>query len=377
MHLSCTEKEYISSNSKTFIIDISDTKDILYSQLFDTCYIIPLESSDDALIGDISKVILNNNNIIIFDNFKTKSVFIYDLYGKLKNVIHNEGEGPSEYIAPMVLSVSESGEKVYIMDSMGGKQVTYNLDGKFINQIKLFPEIRYVDLLVKDESFYTANLTEVRQKYINKYDKNFNLIDKIEVSFNDDIWLENGIKPGYFYNKFDGSGFYYKGFRTNRILNIENDSIIEDINFKFPDNSFTFNTDVPIELSKFHEILNRNNHYVVGEQIIDSKSIMFIDIMKGSDISMAIYDKIKQKVQLVDYLVNDMDGVISEFTGMPVRLSNANYFITMVYPRFFNSKLNKGHIDGLYKEILQNITLKDTDNPILFIYPIKENIDDL
>jgi hypothetical protein len=83
MRLSCTEKDYISSNSKTFVIAISDPKDIMYSQLFDTCYIIPLESSDDALIGEVRKVILNDNNIIVFDNIKAKDVFIYDWYGNL------------------------------------------------------------------------------------------------------------------------------------------------------------------------------------------------------------------------------------------------------------------------------------------------------
>jgi hypothetical protein len=43
------------------------------------------------------------------------------------------------------------------MDSMGGKQVRYNMDGSFIDGIRLLPETRYFDLIVKGNNFYAAN----------------------------------------------------------------------------------------------------------------------------------------------------------------------------------------------------------------------------
>jgi hypothetical protein len=72
-------------------------KDYKLSDIVDSIQIIPLETSDSCLIGDCSKVLVDNQNIYISDKI-SKSLFVFGLNGKLKYNIKNIGKGPTEYL---------------------------------------------------------------------------------------------------------------------------------------------------------------------------------------------------------------------------------------------------------------------------------------
>ena len=74
----CTDSHHSAENTTVVEIDVNNRKDYDFSYFFDTCYIVPLQTTDAALIGDVSKVILKDENIFILDSRKSKSIFIYD-----------------------------------------------------------------------------------------------------------------------------------------------------------------------------------------------------------------------------------------------------------------------------------------------------------
>ncbi len=71
--------------------------DYKLSDIVDSIQIIPLETSDTCLIGDCTKVLVDNQNIYVSDRF-SRSLFVFDLNGKLKYSIKNIGKGPTEYL---------------------------------------------------------------------------------------------------------------------------------------------------------------------------------------------------------------------------------------------------------------------------------------
>lgn len=74
---------------------ISDAMD--YSSLVeDSVIMFPLETTDDCLIGEVTKLICQNNLIYIADN-TSKSIFVFDMSGKLQTRVHAVGNGPGEY----------------------------------------------------------------------------------------------------------------------------------------------------------------------------------------------------------------------------------------------------------------------------------------
>lgn len=67
------------------------------SDIVDSIRIIPLETSDACLIGNYSKVLVDNQCIYVQDQV-TKSLLIFNLNGKLKYNLKHVGKGPNEYL---------------------------------------------------------------------------------------------------------------------------------------------------------------------------------------------------------------------------------------------------------------------------------------
>lgn len=98
---SCTggnKKEQLNTDVKTIKIDWNNISDAMdYSPMVeDSVLMFPLETTDDCLIGEVTKLIYQNNLIYIADN-TSRSIFVFDMSGKLKTKIHANGNGPGEY----------------------------------------------------------------------------------------------------------------------------------------------------------------------------------------------------------------------------------------------------------------------------------------
>lgn len=133
----CTpaEKNTSSMNPETITINWNDIKERLdYSYLVeDSTQIIPLDCpTDDDVIGEITNLIYENDLLYIADNL-SKSVFVFDLSGKLLTRIHAYGGGPGEYIN--ITDITVHGTDILVYDSYARKVFFYNEKGKFLREI--------------------------------------------------------------------------------------------------------------------------------------------------------------------------------------------------------------------------------------------------
>lgn len=133
----CTpnEKNISLTNLETITVNWNDIKERLDFSLFveDSVQIIKLESlTDDDIIGEITNLIYENNLLYIADNL-SKSVFVFDLTGKLLTKIHKYGGGPGEYVN--ITDITVYGTNILIFDSYAQKVFFYNENGKFLKDI--------------------------------------------------------------------------------------------------------------------------------------------------------------------------------------------------------------------------------------------------
>lgn len=363
----CMDSHQSVDNTTVIEIDVNNSKDYDFSYFFDTCYIVPLQTTDAALIGDVSKVIVKDENIFILDSRKSKSVFIYDWKGQLKNRISNLGEGPGQYLSPSIMSIPESDSLIYITDFLAQKRHSYTFDGAFKESIKLHPSTMYTDLIQSNGLFYTAggdNGGKAKAVYV--WDSDFNLLKKINMSLKDDIWIRNGIKKNYFYEKSDGKGVLYKGHRTNSIITIENDSITHVMRVNLSSGSFQYDPDTPIPLVELSKRVSQSESYIVGDGVLDAHRHLFVDIVKGENLLTAVYHKGTGEAHLLGKLVNDMNGVVLSLTG--ISSNTANYFILPLFPDQFRDVIKHKKISSPYDPMLDAMQLDDADNPVLFIF---------
>lgn len=67
------------------------------SMVEDSVLVIPLETRDDCLIGEMTKMVYQNNLIYVSDNV-SKAIYVFDETGKLVTKLRAVGNGPGEYL---------------------------------------------------------------------------------------------------------------------------------------------------------------------------------------------------------------------------------------------------------------------------------------
>ena len=128
--------------------------------IFEKIEIIPLETTDNSLIGGEGVGIIDfyNNHYYIL-NGSTQSFFCFDEHGKFVRKIGNRGLGPQEYnyITDFIIN-----NNVVELLSPWGFLYVYNLSGRFLNKTSL-PMIvdNYQTSLIQDDSIRIFNYQDI------------------------------------------------------------------------------------------------------------------------------------------------------------------------------------------------------------------------
>jgi hypothetical protein len=114
-------------------IDVSRDNKITPEALIDIFELVPLETSDDVLIGQVNKLIVTDDRIIVADTQGGKEpARLFDRSGKYISNIGNIGRSPEEYLIVSHITVLPDGKTIAIYDEMGNKVLFYDTDGHFI-----------------------------------------------------------------------------------------------------------------------------------------------------------------------------------------------------------------------------------------------------
>jgi hypothetical protein len=177
-------EEGVDHKARTIRIDLSkslETKSL--QDITSSISLVRLEESDDDPIGVIDQLLITNTNIYILDRQRSKSLFIYDREGNLKNIIHKVGTGPGEFIRPDFFDIQKSTGNIIILDGNQRKLLAYSKNGDFISDVPA-PTETYIS------GFVTANnntlfldkgneISEISNKYIRVVDSQGKIITEL------------------------------------------------------------------------------------------------------------------------------------------------------------------------------------------------------
>lgn len=137
--IGCERK--LQQEKKDFIFipknKITTIEELTYndSRFIDSCVFIPLETSDAALIGNITQIEVCNDRYYILDE-KTEKLKVFDYKGKFLFDIGKKGQGSGEYLSINSFFVNAKENKVGIFDPSRLAVHEYNLEGKFLQTVK-------------------------------------------------------------------------------------------------------------------------------------------------------------------------------------------------------------------------------------------------
>lgn len=116
-------------------INISEVEQGSLFDYIDSIDVIPLQTKDNCLIGNISQIQFVGSKIFVVDKYRSNKVFVFDLKGNFLYTIGNQGKAYGEYIIIGDVNITEN--YVDFIDSGQWKVVRYNMSGELIKEISL------------------------------------------------------------------------------------------------------------------------------------------------------------------------------------------------------------------------------------------------
>ncbi len=193
--------------------------------------LLPLETSDSVLIGEISKIVCTQKYYFIADNKYSKKIFVFDKHGKYLYSIGKIGQGPGEHLNLADFIVDEDKNIVYILDRESSKLFIYNLtNGDFIRNIKLkFWSNNFAQITPELFVFWSLtpnpklNAPLIYYNILNGQTKTYLKYDEYDTS----IFSR--------YNIINSDKILYSSFLRDEVYSITKDGVTPYIKFDFGD----------------------------------------------------------------------------------------------------------------------------------------------
>ena len=182
-------KKYSTEN--LYVIDISKNypkKEIRLQHIADIEY-IPLETTDDALIGSSPALsYVSDKYIVIRDVIPPHSIFVFNRNGKIITHINHRGEGDKEYMSNHGVIFDEQKEEIFVREGVTNKILVYSLTGEYKRTLKPSNDLTMGALYNFDDSTMLA---------YNDYG--------LEIYYRNDLSKEYNERPYMLISKNDGS----------------------------------------------------------------------------------------------------------------------------------------------------------------------------
>ncbi len=126
---SCNSREKSNKYPEKLQIDMDDSifgnVDVVIEE------VIPLETKQNCLIGDVLNLKHFNNHFYIIDYIQSKTVFAFNRRGELIKKLDN-GKGPGEVIQPIAFAINRNDSTILVHDPFQQRNLIYNLDLEYI-----------------------------------------------------------------------------------------------------------------------------------------------------------------------------------------------------------------------------------------------------
>ena len=372
----------IDENCVTINIDVP-SPDILWNVGFsltvdiapyiDTLKIVKLELSDESMIGTIDKLEIYDDKIFILD-WKTLSLFVFDISGKYLFKINAVGQGPEEYAQLEFFGIDRENNQIVLADCWEYFVMRYDMNGKFISRHKIPFWIEGITPIKGGYSLY-SNFRNNRDKFDQEYnisilDSSMNVI-KGYFPYNSEIYENPRISFGsgdYYYYK-DSCRFYSDCLNATYDVNSKGVSS----KYKFVFGKYNFDYSKVFDKDGVKEYLSNKKYYQLGLCNENDYTINF-DFHHSSFLFVGFYSKASGKV-LSSYPGFKM-GEDYSFVGKPDASYNSWIISEIRIESLIGWKENpddNDNADNIWakekKKIADEIT--SDDNSALLFYKLK------
>ncbi|MCH7412453.1 6-bladed beta-propeller [Belliella sp. R4-6] len=236
--ISCNSTEITESmvETKTFVLDPTENNKIPISEVIEEVIFLPLETTNESLIGDIHSIKYFNNKYFIQDRDK---VLCFNADGTFLSKLGSFGSGPDQYSSCDQFVIDEINGYLMINNQRTGMELLmYDSTLQFLSKRKYYEHTESIlPIDGKGFCFYFGNkFFESHKHYVKTLDNDLNFKDNfIEKSFTIDHSITSPFHGSYSYQN---KAYVYPMFE-NVIYEIDMEGYIPKYRFDFGNYTIT------------------------------------------------------------------------------------------------------------------------------------------
>ena len=368
--ISCTfftqcinEQNKQSVTSSILTIDVSDFSEkdtINLSDITDSVWYVPLETSKLSLIGRIDKMAFVGDTIYILDRFVGRSVFAFNNEGIFLFRIGSQGKGPGQFIEPVDIDIDYHRKQIAILDTRNLRVNVYSFSGEFIKEFPFKDVIMNMCLLDDESIAYNSLYSEKKNDWYYLKIQNNQIVNKYFSYTAESQITKHQFQPFLKSN----NTVYVKPITNDTIYTIQGGAIHPQLAIDFG--------------QKRQPYVNENNISDIMENSGSYCSIYWYHIMEDLVCFNFHYGPAPYYTFYNKKTNNIKAGILNnDITGLPafIRFAYNNLLVSNLDPTIFhNEDINNPLLDSLKKDSKWISKLEDDSNPVIVFYKLKDNI---
>ena len=356
----------------TLSIDLSNTKPVKLSNFFcDSVEYIKLESPEEYLIGEVSRLEITDQYIFISDRYNSQSIFIFSRNGEFISQISALGNGPFEYDLLHDFFFDESEQEIVVV-SLNGRIIFYDINGNGLRQSRLASLGGMYDLMGNHifgsgfDSEYWLHIFNID----GSNEKKFVPIGKNRIGLN--------FKPYTNFSSREDSLLFLPSLGQTFYC-YTNGKVFPKYEVNFGKNN------IPIEkfnstqdFMEFESIFRNNNYAFNIDRFYESSGYFHFSFEYKEKLCYAFYNRSTKEITVAINLINDINGI--KYYGLMGNTDDG--IIQTSWPLDIKERLEELKSKMSSEEWVTYCTkngklvqiakcAEDTDNPVLIIYKYK------
>lgn len=382
---SCTDQSVIvknvdKNNSKIIEIDvkrIDEEKINKSSEFIETIEYIPLDTTENVIIGEISNLIVDKELFYLYDRL-TKSIFMFDQDGRYVSSISASGKGDGEYIDINAFCIDPVNGNILIFDARRRALLAYDQSGKFVQRTIIDAS---VDGLAKTKHGIYLHTSFLWNK---------NIFDSFPLQ-SELIFINDSTSEMTGYLDYEYNEFLLKFPRvSNKICQIGNEIIyLDDVGGRIYSLGYNGHVqekykvdfgenNIPLEYRKINnkgEIerlkdLEEKEQLAIMTKFMESQEHIYINYTYGNFVWGSFHSKNSKNYFNSPVFFNDIDGIQ---LPLPITCTDSTY-VGVIHAYSFKQSFESPGLHPKSKRVKQlNEKLRPNDNPVLVIMKLRKD----
>ena len=354
---------------ETITIDYENGPLVCFDSIISDIRFIKLETKENNLVGNVDKMLIHDDKIIVVDRYNSKSIHVFNEMGKHISRISNVGNGPHEYLTITDVDITPSG-LIAIKDNYKDVILYFNTNGTFEKKEEIMEG--GLDIAFIDDHIIAH---EIFQGGFNKHLKGSSLCitenNKIKTLFGNDVGVIDKMNRKRLLTMFHyNDTVYYSPSWEKYIYKLTSNDIKAKYKIELkPEDLLDHKFKTTEELDELEKSYNFFNG-----SFIELKDYTWLNYFTPNRKEPPVIYSHKEKIA---YRISpDFSNPLLNYLQKPTALYNDNTVAEIVSAlRVYTNQFTINSISG-HSEITDSLHngLTVDDNPVVFLFTFKDDI---